>query len=481
MRFPPPIVAQTDLTRRFGDDYDALPVAVLPWNDDARTTIVVKATYDFDPNKSEQMLSLSRKQPGFNEELAHHGGQGAGDSELEAPIDLIRAKVKADVLLMGSAYGARSQDSHAATLKIGSEQSGTLFEQSFKAVGSPNDSHPLLERYLRADNGEPYGPIGPSGPYPAVDEEEEQAEEAEIDEVAIIRELITLGKIDPSEPIAPQYEALGPKVVADLLEGAEGDQDEDFEYEIDPLADPDDEDWRDLVIAGSPVTSAGQQLATEPWRCAFLDGDEVLELSGLTPGGLTRQVSLPGHEPAVVYEAHEVRLWVMMTIDTLLIDTDDNKVTLTWRGQISFDALTEPGHRIVVSLESMKGLRPLTKLYRDLQRGHFFRASVPGETEIVGLEGEQDHELNMARFRTFDITPEPTLELERFATISVDLSESEDRNAVLKAHDLSEEDWLLEERGWTSQLALALEEGRFDEAARFNNALLAERMKRGDA
>jgi hypothetical protein len=89
----------------------------------------------------------------------------------------------------------------------------------------------------------------------------------------------------------------------------------------------------------------------------------------------------------------------------------------------------------------------------------------------------EDYELAGARFRTFDMTPEPTLPIEVFARIAAEVGAATSRAAVLERHGLREEDWMLEERGYTARVGLAIEKGDLELPRAFEDAMTRARKE----
>ena len=80
----------------------------------------------------------------------------------------------------------------------------------------------------------------------------------------------------------------------------------------------------------------------------------------------------------------------------------------------------------------------------------------------------------MAKYETWHLTPETSLDLEGYATVSAALAKGRDRSEVLARHELDEDDWVLEEQAWLSRLSEAV--GSDDELVRrYNNLVKAKR------
>lgn len=460
MRFPPPIVAQTDASRLAPSRVKPLSLGLVPWENGELTTVVLKVAYTFDPRRSEQVVTLAAEQPALVHEHRSSLERGVLDSELESPMDLVHAKIAADVLLVGHAYSHQPSERIDARIRIPERM-----ERAFSAVGTAHDRIPLRGGYLRDTDGEtPIPPVGPCGPRLVIAPKPEVKDgPTTTDRIA---QQIAAGDLDPTRPLAPQLEA-----AADPEEPA-------GEIEID------DEDlelmWEDLVEENMPLLERGvQHAAAASTSPLFFLGDEVIELDGLTVGGGRRVLRLAGHEPQVIFETQDdTKLWPLMLCDTVSIDTDTNTVTLTWRGQITVDALASPTNRIVMGLTRMGGKGLLSHLYRDLQRGHFARAEVLGGAPSPLTDG-RDIELELARYQTFDRSPEPLLSLADYARVTAEILGADDRAAVLARHGMNDDDWMLEERGWMERVGRAMARGDLELPMAFNLALAEARAVQG--
>ncbi len=455
MRFPPPIVVQAHRVRIGQKPCPPLPVGLVPWEpDQARTTVVVKVSYRYNARARDPVLELAAEQPGFAL-AAPSERQGASAEELAAPTDLVAAKPQADVLLVGSAYAARAVARIDARLSV----AGRL-ERDFCTVGpSPVESMPLAEAFLRdRDGSSRIDAVGPIGPLEVQDDESAEALTAlGLDELLAQRHAAMRALAD--ETWKPWEDAGLEAPPPRAEEGAP--EDSAAELSLDELGDSGVATWDDLAPAESAL-GRGVQFAAEPMTCALLDGDELLDLEGLTPGGGSQTLVLPGHLVLVVFEGAGARYDVSMAIDTLLIDTEKARLSLVWRGQIPEDAFALPGLRLIVALAHQQRVPELDEIVRNLARGHFSRAEVPPESEVPPPPPD-DVELGVARQMTFDRTPDPLLDLDRYATVAAELAcHPNERASVLARAGLDEIDWMLEERGWLARLSAAKEAGDLD-------------------
>ncbi len=152
-------------------------------------------------------------------------------------------------------------------------------------------------------------------------------------------------------------------------------------------------------------------------------------------------------------------------LDTLTINTDDQTIVAVWRTAIPLFS-EQPSFevkRVIVTLEPEREPRPLGVVYRDLQRGDFFRAweeqDVRG-TAIDWQEEGEDLELEMERYDAFDLPPEPTISIEHYASICAELAAAQQsRPDVLARHQHTEDSWLLEDQGWIERIGDAVTSG----------------------
>ena len=449
MRFPPPIVAQAATLFAHSEKLDSLVsplgVGLVPWPEKAeRTTIVVKFAYTFDPRRPTSSAQLAAEHPPLVFESLPSTRQGARDGELEAAPDMVRAKTAADIMVVGSAFAETPTETVQARVRIPQR-----FERSFAVVGAARKRHPLAGGYLReADGVSPTQPVGPvlarpvirppSPPAPNVD----PAVTAADDLAARIKD----GSFDPTRGDNSEITPNSPPEESPPLDVSA----EDIEWM-----------WQDLVEQDSPFVERGTHHAARASMAnEFLYGNEILELDGLVPGGSRRALELPGFEPQVIVETDDqARLWPVMICDTLVLDTDLNTITLTWRGQVTQDLLATPMVRLVVGLRPSGANGLLSQLYRDLQRGHFSRAEVMGGApDPCGPDG-RDLELELARAATFDMTPDPSLSMEEYSRVAAALGTGDDRDVVLGNFSLDQDSWMLEERGWMDRIARAMSRG----------------------
>ncbi len=427
-----PIVAQADAARLSGggrrEPIGPLPVGIVRWgSDDERTTVVVKATYGYDPHDPEGWLSLAQTQRPFALALPSRQ-RGAGAHELEAPADLVRAKVMADVMVVGHAYAASASERVGVGVVI-----DDVMDRKVMVVGTASDRHPLTAGYLRSLDGETTSPIGPAGPW-------------------------RVARAPAREVVELDLEA------ANAVGGPRSTEEE-----------PSD-GWSSFIHTGPPVAQRGEQFAAPEQRAEALPPGIALQLTGLMPGGGLRTLRLPEQRPVVIYESPEGSFLVEMVLDTALLDTDACLLCLTWRGEAPLRAGQFFSERIVVSLEEVPP-RPLEDVMRGVQRGHFGYAVEEPDLVTPPVVDPHDPRILLARLSTYDVRPEPMLALDDYATVAAELSSAEDRAAVLGRHGLVEDTWLLEERAWLERIADAMQAGELDLPLRYSEALRAAQAR----
>lgn len=478
MTFPPPIVAQVDLTATDPRRQRQLAVGVVPWPEEAeRTTVVVKALYRYAAGDEALVLA---DEPAVLTRSTVTARPGALDLEREAPDDLVPAKLRADVLVVGHAFGERAAERIDASLRVLSSDDRERLALTFCCRGpSPIERMPLGGGYLRDADGEtPLPPVGPIAPRhvaveePSVDDFGMTEEERQLMRV----QAVSMGAFSRERNPAVQafFEQLKAGA-AERVEEPEASGSEDDLVTLEELEAPTGRSWADLTVADPPV-EAGWQQAADHLTCGTVGRDDRIELTGLTPGGGTQQLALPNHDVVVIVEGDETTWDTVMAIDTVLIDTDRQLVSLVWRGQVPEDLFANPSARLVVARIVADDEPTLDAIYRALPRGSFRRAEVPAEADIEAPD-RPDVSLEAARAMTYGETPEPLLELEDYAAIAAALADDPDRRAeTLAARGLNEDDWMLEQRAWLKRVGAAISANDHDEVARINGTLA--RVKR---
>lgn len=462
------IVAQVDAGRRLPPgrrSLGPLPVGVVRWPGNHRVTVVVKATYEYDFTLDEQTVKLAAVQRPI-----------AGDS------DFALYKPTVDVLVAGHAYAETARRAIAARVAV------AAVDRRFTTVGGRLERMPLTPEFVRDANGEATEPVGPCGPFaskPPDDDDDvdryiqeqiarkkaelaarhSDAGDGAADGDGFVADVVVAGGAAAGDRLAADDDVVGDDMAVDGETGddvaADDETGDDETTEDDELEDVAlDEDveleWAHLDDAGAPDASLGVNFATLSQRSVRIDNDAEILLEGLVPGGEPCRLELGGHVPRISAETFAARFWVDMELDTVLVDTDEERIEVVWRGQVPSSA--DSIERLVVSLEPDDDeLRPLIDVYRDLQRGHFFFAA---EAEPPEPDAAGEILLQAARYSTWDLTPNPSVSLEDYIAVAAQLSaQPTSRGEVLQQHGFDEDGWLLEERAWLERVADASSNG----------------------
>ena len=176
-----------------------------------------------------------------------------------------------------------------------------------------------------------------------------------------------------------------------------------------------------------------------------------LILEGLSPRRQQRRLCLPGLFPRVWHDGPTGFYSLNMTLDTLLLDTDFERIELTWRMPLPSGITDRKISRLIVALESEAAPRDETAVLGLLPRGTFSFADE--ETDVAA--GDPD-ELEMARYEALEYAAEPELTIPEFAVIVARLAEGDrDRTDVLADVDYDEHTWGIEERAQAEVLGNA--------------------------
>jgi hypothetical protein len=144
VRFPPPIVVQTNPARCGGRSVTPIAVGLVPWPEEQeRTTVVAKVSYELD--HATGSLLLMSPQPGFS---------------TAEPDDLVALKPFADVMIVGHAHTAGTQDRIRAEIRIDDR-----LARVFSVVATaPAARIPLTVGHVRGLDGSNQAPVGPIAP-----------------------------------------------------------------------------------------------------------------------------------------------------------------------------------------------------------------------------------------------------------------------------------------------------------------------------
>lgn len=215
----------------------------------------------------------------------------------------------------------------------------------------------------------------------------------------------------------------------------------------------------DDVFHGDSFDYARYNAAHPSQRVDEIDPAATIVLEGLSRGGGSRTVELPGLVPrATVEDPWRGVREVDLRADTLWLDADRELVVLVWRGDLVVVENGREVERIVVWLDRAGHLRTREQVLPHLQRGHIGYAvrAVDLEPDAEPIPTDDDT-LRIHRYKTWrSNAPEPELSVEQYATISAELAEcadTEQRGAVLEQHGYDEDRWIIEERGWLEKMA----------------------------
>lgn len=238
---------------------------------------------------------------------------------------------------------------------------------------------------------------------------------------------LTTSYLSPSE--GSQAERLGPE-----------------RTDADPKTPGDSFDAR--AYAAAPPA---QQLAWLP------DEALSLHLEGLSPGGHPLALELPALTVRVTLIA---ALWgdheLPMRCDTLAIDTEARRITLTFRGDVEVTQDGREIRRIIASVERRGEERTDPDRLAYLQRGTVAFAAEPEDLEPGAPPIPDEHpRLTAARYATWrSKAPPPQLVLDDYTRVAVELAEQrEARATVLARYGFDEDRWTIEERGWLEAMA----------------------------
>lgn len=115
-----------------------------------------------------------------------------------------------------------------------------------------------------------------------------------------------------------------------------------------------DEAWRRERAPVAPVDRGARFSSAAPtgsWLPAPLEGDEALELTGVTPAGPLR-AKLPRYAPTIAVTIRGQTSTHRPKVDTLLVDADARLVELTWRVSVPAPRRAGMIERIAVSTDA---------------------------------------------------------------------------------------------------------------------------------
>ena len=313
-----------------------LPAASIPWQlapQRHALTVVCKATFDLLPGA----CALAAEQVDIHEREIHWDDDK--NRSLYAPNDLVPAKPRADILLVGNAFAPRAEPVHSLVVRM---LIGTL-DKSIEVVcpriftrdGAIRDGARFTKmplRYERASGGlstwNPVGidPDGPPDPFGQRSLPNLQPPGLHVTQRSDIIGPIGFG------PIASTWILRSEKIGR----GAGGLSDE--------------------AVARSPLSQgfdlAFFQAALPDQQVDEIRADERIILEHLLQEHPRLVTRLPGLRPRAFAEIADATSPqdIAMKADTLWIDTDKAICSVTWRGTIALRT-PEPRGRVLVSLE----------------------------------------------------------------------------------------------------------------------------------
>ncbi len=185
-----------------------------------------------------------------------------------------------------------------------------------------------------------------------------------------------------------------------------------------------------------------------------LERDGSLALRGLLPrsGDHPLVLQLPTARPLLrVIDIRGTERGLDLALDTVLVDLDARRVDLVHRATES----GRPAHRVVLDGFRDGGLPPDASIGRP--HAEYALSAVTTEDD-ARVEREPALDATDRQIALADAvsgaSPEPRMELDRYAEIHADLAERpRHRTEVLREHGLAETGWLVEERAWLERMA----------------------------
>jgi uncharacterized protein YjbI with pentapeptide repeats len=290
-----------------------LSVGTLAWRDasgDLQLTVIAKATYEIRPDRRARLVD---PYPLFGDLYFE---ENVGRS-LRVASDHAPAKARADVLFTGAAYAPVGERVTHRSVRFGvASGSKVLFDKKVLVVGSrerdragtPTPPQPFAYLPLRWEMA--YGGAGSRANPIGIGEDPGDTRLPSI--------------VDPSNP--KRAAGLGPVPAhwharAESLGGVDPAV---FTRPVPTIA-------AGLDLAYFNAAPADQQLAT-------LQGDESVLMSGLHPAIQEMTWRLPGLRAHAVLDVGGARRAVSLVADTLWIEGEMLRATLTWRGHVGLSA-----------------------------------------------------------------------------------------------------------------------------------------------
>jgi len=335
------------------------------WRRDAKTwalTVVCKATFDLMPGE----MRLCKQQDPLHDQDRRWEEEPA--RSLHSPTDLVPFKPRADVMLVGHAYApnGKSVRSLLARLVVGSvDKSIAVLGDRSSSGREPSAFTIMALRYERAGGGP--GTVNPAGISPSEGR---------------------FPNLEPAIHRAREHHRVGEESTA--LAG------------FGPIA-PDWPQRRGRLKGGAVMWSPNDALddgdplffnaAPPDQQLSGLRDDQPLLLENLHPDHPRLSTRLPGLRPqAFVERPHAAPQELDLRADTLWIDTDRGRCTVTWRAHFALSQRDEPG-RICLAMTSLRQQLTWEDL-RGLERAIGGEHAPPVQRQLPNLQaiGADDDE-----------------------------------------------------------------------------------------
>ena len=174
------------------------------------------------------------------------------------------------------------------------------------------------------------------------------------------------------------------------------------------------------------------------------------------------EFTMPSVSPCVVVDfaiAGAAKKRLRGSLETVLIDLDKQEVELTWRAYLRAINGVKDLERLLIGWASVEALEDGSgwkQIERNLPLGTFHHAWTFADADRgVPPPALSAQEEEIARYQTwgYPLAPEPSLPLETFAEVTVEIAERrEPRSTILARHGLNEQKFALEERGWLERV-----------------------------
>ena len=354
-------------------DASGLSTGTFPWSFEPskpRRVVVVKGTFVLSaeggkPALASEQIGLRSDDP-LSEDPA---------AELEVASDLAPFKARADVLLAGTAHAAPGRTTALVRLTLGplSAQLVALGPRTWDRGGAPLPPGPFAPVPLRWKHafGGPGHAANPAGTGFVAGSSPPLLEDPE-----------RLMRNRSDRPIPAGFAPVSPSWPArSALLGTYGrawlkDRWPCFPADFDP---------------------AFFQAAPERLRCDPLRGDEPFALESVRADGAGFTGTLPGMRPrAFVLRGPEGFFEVLLRLDTVVFDTDAERLYLTWRGSFEVERAGGPVDRVFVVREDLGAPRAAADVAASLTALDEPRLAPASEGEKARVEPESAESFRLA-------------------------------------------------------------------------------------